>query len=74
MTSNPERDRTETEQHAHEVDAQGAPPREGRVDALAGDDPDGIPMTGEEDPYVEVEQLATDADKDAEAEPQAHPS
>ncbi|SFK33646.1 hypothetical protein SAMN03159338_3923 [Sphingomonas sp. NFR04] len=72
MTTNPTRDRTETERHAHEVDAQGAPPRDGRLDALAGDDPDGIPMTGEEDPCVEVEQLADDAGTDAEAE--AHPS
>ncbi|WP_139810144.1 hypothetical protein [Sphingomonas azotifigens] len=72
MTINPTRDRTETERHAHAVDAQGAPPRDGRVDALAGEDPDGIPMTGEEDPFVETEQLPPDAGDDAEAE--AHPS
>lgn len=72
MTTNPMRDRTEAERHAHEVDAQGAPPRDGRVDALAGEDPDGIPMTGEEDPYVEAERLPADAEGDAEAE--AHPS
>ncbi|OAN66202.1 hypothetical protein [Sphingomonas sp. TDK1] len=72
MTTNPMRDRTETERHAHQVDAQGAPPRDGRVDALAGKDPDGIPMTGEEDPYVEAEHLPIETGDDAEAE--AHPS
>jgi hypothetical protein len=72
MTTNPERDRTATERHAHAVDTQGPPPREGRVDALAGDDADGIPMTGEEDPMVEVEQVTTDGND--EAEPEAHPS
>lgn len=72
MTTNPTRDRTETERHAHAVDAQGAPPRDGRLDALAGDDSEGIPMTGEEDPCVEVEQLGGGGD--AEAEPEAHPS
>ncbi|WP_333573355.1 hypothetical protein [Sphingomonas sp.] len=72
MTTNPTRDRTEAERHAHEIDAQGAPPRDGRLDALAGEDPDGIPMTGEEDPFVETEQLAEG--DDAQAEPEAHPS
>lgn len=72
MTTNPTRDRTETERHAHAVDAQSAPPRDGRVDALAGEDPDGIPMTGEEDPFVEAEQLPAATGDDAEAE--AHPS
>jgi hypothetical protein len=75
MTSNPERDRTETERHAHAVDAQGAPPREGRVDALAGDEPDGIPMTGEEDPFVEVEGFRDACPvADPEGEAEAHPS
>ena len=36
-------------------DKQNAPPREGRVDALAGSEPDGIPITGEEDPFAEVD-------------------
>lgn len=72
MTTNPTRDRTETERHAHQVDAQAPPPRDGRVDALAGEDPNGIPMTGEEDPCVETEQLPREAGDDAEAE--AHPS
>jgi hypothetical protein len=35
-------------------DEQAPPPREGKVDALAGNAPDDIPMTGEEDPLAEV--------------------
>jgi len=39
-----------------EEDRQGPPPRDGEVDALAGRQPDGIPMTGEEDPLAEVSE------------------
>lgn len=75
MTANPPRDRTETERHAHVVDAQHRLPREGQIDALAGTDADGIPLTGEEDPFVEVEgfrDACTAVDPEGEAE--AHPS
>lgn len=34
---------------------QGRPPRDGQVDVFAGPEPDGIPMTGEEDPLAEVD-------------------
>ena len=37
------------------ADPQAAPPRKGQVDSLAGPMPDGIPMTGEEDPLAEVD-------------------
>lgn len=80
MTANPPRERTEAERRAHAVDTQQPLPREGRVDALAGVDPDGIPMTGEEDPFVEVEGFSTpaaaaaDTDPEADAEAEAHPS
>lgn len=75
MTANPPRDRTDAERRAHAVDAQQRLPREGRVDALAGTDADGIPLTGEEDPFVEVESFrdaCVAVDPDGEA--QAHPS
>lgn len=58
MTENPSHERKDDEQRTHAVDAQQPLPREGRVDALAGPQPDGIPMTGEEDPLVEVEQFS----------------
>lgn len=35
-------------------DEQAPPPREGKVDAPAGNAPEDIPMTGEEDPLAEV--------------------
>lgn len=75
MTTTPPSDRTDVERHAHEVDAQHRLPREGRVDALAGSDADGIPLTGEEDPFVEVEGFR-DACPVAgpEGEAEAHPS
>ena len=37
---------------------QGPPPRDGEADFLAGPDPDGIQMTGEEDPLAEVDHHA----------------
>lgn len=75
MTANPPRDRTETERRAHTVDAQHRLPREGRVDALAGTDADGIPLTGEEDPFVEVEGFRDSCSvPDPEGEAEAHPS
>ncbi|MDQ0249649.1 hypothetical protein J2W22_001696 [Sphingomonas kyeonggiensis] len=42
------------EQNPKSNDRQGPPPRDGAVDALAGAEPDDIPMTGEEDPLAEV--------------------
>lgn len=75
MTATSPSDRTETERRAHQVDAQHRLPREGQVDALAGTDVDGIPLTGEEDPFVEVEgfrDACPSADPESEAE--AHPS
>lgn len=36
-------------------DRQETPDRIGRVDVFAGREPDGIPMTGEEDPLAEVD-------------------
>lgn len=74
MTANPPNDRTATERHAHEVDAQHPLPREGRVDALAGTDADGIPLTGEEDPFVEVESFRDACPTNPEGEAEAHPS
>lgn len=38
-------------------DRRGPPPRDGKSDFLARLDPDGIPMTGEEDPLAEVDHL-----------------
>lgn len=37
------------------IDRQTEPPRDGKPDFLAGHQPDGIPMTGEEDPLCEVD-------------------
>jgi len=43
------------EKRSGAADPQAAPPRKGQVDSLAGPMPDGIPMTGEEDPLAEVD-------------------
>ncbi|WP_010543123.1 hypothetical protein [Sphingomonas elodea] len=80
MTANPPRERTEHERRVHAANRQGTLPREGRVDALAGQDRDGIPMTGEEDPLVEVEGFSDTvcdfaaSERGDDAEPEAHPS
>lgn len=46
---------TADERDALARDRQTPPSREARVDALAGSEPDDIPMTGEEDPLAEVD-------------------
>lgn len=55
MNETPGNGRTADERDALARDQQTPPSREGRVDALAGPEPDDIPMTGEEDPLAEVD-------------------
>lgn len=55
MSETPGNERQPDERLALARDKQRSPEREGRVDVFAGPEPDGIPMTGEEDPLAEVD-------------------
>ncbi|MBO9622481.1 MAG: hypothetical protein J7500_07195 [Sphingomonas sp.] len=55
MRETPGNERKQDERETLARDRQQPPEKEGRVDALAGREPDGIPMTGEEDPFAEVD-------------------
>ena len=55
MTETPGNRRHSDERAALARDQQGTPDRVGEVDVFAGHEPDGIAMTGEEDPFAEVD-------------------
>ncbi|PVX27944.1 hypothetical protein [Sphingomonas pokkalii] len=68
MTATPDPGQDAPEGPAPAAETRQPLPREGRVDALAGPQPDGIPMTGEEDPLVEVEQFSEAVRRFSESE------